>query len=78
MGNPTEVPSDENSYAEIEDSRTIPDVPINKEYLTKITVERARRERPNFIAPATTNDVQKAIVGKPLGKGMSLWSLKPF
>jgi hypothetical protein len=28
--NPPEVTSDENSYAEIADLRTIPDVPINK------------------------------------------------
>jgi hypothetical protein len=42
VGNPPEVTSDENSYAEIDDSRTIPDVPINKGYLTKITAERAR------------------------------------
>ncbi len=61
MGNPPEVTSDENSYAEIDDSRTIPDVPINKGYLTKITAERARRERPDFITPATTNEIQKAI-----------------
>ena len=67
MGNPPEVTSDENSYAEIDDSRTIPDVPINKGYLTKITAERARRERPDFIAPGTT-EVQKALVGKPLEK----------
>ena len=68
VGNPPEVTSDENSYAEIDDSRTIPDVPINKGYLTKITAERARRERPDFIAPGTTNEVQKALVGKPLEK----------
>jgi hypothetical protein len=30
VGNPPEVTSDENSYAEIADLRTIPDVPINK------------------------------------------------
>ncbi len=41
MGNPPEDTSDENSYAEIDDSRTIPDVPINKGYLTKITAELA-------------------------------------
>jgi hypothetical protein len=63
-----EVTSDENSYAEIDDLRTIPDAPINKGYLTKITAERARRERPDFIALATTNEVQKALVGKPLEK----------
>ena len=68
MGNPPEVTSDENSSAEIDDSRTIPDVPINKGYLTKITAERARRERPDFIAPGATNEVQKALVGKPLEK----------
>jgi len=50
VGNPPEVTSDENSYAEIDNSRTIPDVPINKGYLTKITVERARRGRPDFIS----------------------------
>ena len=41
VGNPPEVTSDENSYAEIDDSRTIPDVPINKGYpppLTKLIV----------------------------------------
>jgi hypothetical protein len=43
-------------------------VPINKGYLTKITAERARRERPDFIAPGTTNEVQKSLVGKPLEK----------
>jgi hypothetical protein len=32
VGNPPEVTSDENSHAEIDDSRTIPDVPINKGY----------------------------------------------
>jgi hypothetical protein len=68
VGNPPEDTSDENSYAEIDDSRTIPDVPINKGYLTKITAERARRERPDFIAPGTTNEVQQALVGKPLEK----------
>ena len=68
LGNPPEVTSDENPYAEIDDSRTIPDVPINKGYLTKITAERARRERPDFIAPGATNEVQKALVGKPLEK----------
>jgi hypothetical protein len=68
MGNSPEDTSDENSYAEIDDSRTIPDVPINKGYLTKITAERARRERPDFIAPGATNEVQKALVGKPLEK----------
>jgi len=39
VGNPPEVTSDENSCAELNDSRTIPDVPINKGYLTKITAE---------------------------------------
>ena len=68
MGNPLEVTSDENSYAEIDDSRTIPDVPISNGYLAKIVAERARRERPDFIDPATTNEVQKALVGKPLEK----------
>jgi hypothetical protein len=66
VGNPTEVTSDENSYAETGDSRTIPDVPINKGHLTKITAERARRERPEFVAPAATNEVQNALVGKCL------------
>jgi hypothetical protein len=37
-------------------------VPINKGYLTKITAERARIERPNFIAPGATNEVQKAVL----------------
>ena len=68
MGNSPEVSSDENSYAELDDFCTIPDVPISKGYLTKITAERARRERPDFIAPVTTNEVQKALVGKPLEK----------
>ncbi len=68
MGNPPEDTSDEDSYAEIDDLRTIPDVPINKGYLTKITTERALRERPDFIEPGTTNEVQKALVSKPLEK----------
>jgi len=68
VGNSPEVTSDENSYAELDDFCTIPDVPITNGYLTKITAERARRERPDFIAPVTTNEVQKASVGKPLEK----------
>ena len=44
VGNPPEDSSDENSYAELDDPDTIPDVPINKGYLTKITAERARRD----------------------------------
>ena len=43
-------------------------MPISKGYLTKITAEKARRERPDFIAPALTNEVQEALVGKPLEK----------
>jgi hypothetical protein len=39
VGNPPEVTSDENSYAEIDDSRTIPDVSIHEGCLTKITAE---------------------------------------
>jgi len=70
LSNPPEITSDENSYAEIDDSRSVPDVPINKGYLTKITAETARRERPDFIAPATTNEVQKALVGKLLEKAV--------
>ena len=68
MGNSPEVTSDENSYAELDDFCTIPDVPISNGYLTKITAERARRERPDFTAPVATNEVQKALVGKPLEK----------
>ena len=68
MGNSPEVTSDENSYAELDDFCTIPGVPITKGYLTKITAERARRERPDFITPLTTNEVQKASIGKPLEK----------
>jgi len=68
VGNPPEVTSDENSSAESNDSLTVPDVPISNGYVTKITTEKARRERPDFIAPATTNEVQKALVGKPLEK----------
>jgi hypothetical protein len=41
-------------------------VPISNGYLTKIITERARRERPDFIAPAIINEVQKELVGKPL------------
>ena len=66
LGNPPKVTSDENSSAEISDSLTIPDVPISNGYLTKIIAERARKERPDFIAPASINEVQKALVGKPL------------
>ena len=42
VGNSPEVTSDENSYAELDDFCTIPDVPITYGYLTKITAERAR------------------------------------
>ena len=66
VGNSLEVTSDENSCAELVDPRTISDVPISNGYLTKIAAERARRERPDFIAPTNTNEVQKALVGKPL------------
>jgi len=68
VGNSPEVTSDENSYAELDDFCTIPDVPISNGYLAKITAERARRERPDFIAPAITNEVQKSLVGMPLEK----------
>ena len=56
------------SCAEFVDPRTVSDVPISNGYLTRIADERARRERPDFIAPTTTNEVQKALVGKPLEK----------
>ncbi len=41
-------------------------VPISNGYLTKIIAERARIERPDFIAQTSTNEVQKALAGKPL------------
>ena len=66
LGNPPEVTTNENSRTESNDSLTVPDVPISNGYLTKIIAERARKERPDFIAPTTTNDVQKASVGKPM------------
>jgi len=47
-------------------------VPISNGYLTKIAAERARRERPDFIAPTNTNEVEKALVGKPLEKVVRL------
>ena len=66
LGNPPKVTSDENSSAELNDSLTTPDVPISNGYLTKIIAERARKERPDFIAPATFNEDQKPLVGKHL------------
>jgi hypothetical protein len=66
LGNPPEVTTNENSSAESNDSLTIPDVPISNGYLTKIIAERASRERPDYIAPAIINEVQMALVGKPL------------
>jgi hypothetical protein len=68
VGNFPEVTSDQKSCTELDDPRTIPDVPINTEYFTKITAERARREGTDFIATATTNEFQKVLVGKPLEK----------
>ena len=66
LGNPPEVTSDENSSAESFESLTIPDVPISNGYPTKIIAERARKKRPDFIAPASINEAQKALDGKPL------------
>jgi len=57
VGNPPKVPSDENSYADLDDSRTVPVVPISNRYPAKITAEKEQRERPDFITP-TTNEVQ--------------------
>jgi len=67
-GNSPKDKSDENLCAELDDSRTIPDLPISNRYLTKITTKRARRERLEFIAPVTSDEVQKALLGKPLEK----------
>jgi hypothetical protein len=66
LGNPPEITTNEISSAELNDSLTVPDVPISNGYLTKIIAERARKERPDFIAPASIDEVQKALVGKPL------------
>jgi hypothetical protein len=63
LGKSPKVTDDENSCAEFAELCTIPDVPISNGSLTKITAERARRESPDFIAPATKNEVQKALVG---------------
>jgi hypothetical protein len=68
VGNSLKVTSDENSCAELADPCNISEVPISNGYLTKITAERTRRERPDFIAPTTTNEVQKALFGKPIEK----------
>ena len=67
LGNPPKVTSNKISSAESNESLTIPDVPISNGYLTKIIAERARKERPDFIAPASINEVQKALVGSVLG-----------
>jgi hypothetical protein len=56
----------------LDDSRTIPDVPINKGCVSKITAERARGDLLDFIAPTTTNEVQKALLGKPLETGCNV------
>lgn len=41
-------------------------MPISKEYLRRITAERARRERPDFSLPGLIDQVQIASVGAPL------------
>ena len=47
LGNSPEVTSDENSYAEIDDSRTIPDVPISHG-LYIFLVERGGNQNHKF------------------------------
>jgi hypothetical protein len=46
------------------DSLTIPGVPISNGHLHKIMAESARIKRFDFITPATINKVQKMLVGK--------------
>ncbi len=43
VGNSLKVVSDENSCAEMDDSSTTLDVPINNGHITKITTERVRQ-----------------------------------
>jgi hypothetical protein len=71
VGKSPKFTNDESSCAEFADPCTISDVPKSYGYLTKITKEGARRERPNFIASATTNEVQMALLGKLLEAGYS-------
>jgi hypothetical protein len=71
VGNSPEVIYNLNSYAEKVDSCTITDVPINKCHFSKITIERARKDRPFFIAPETNNEFQTALGGKTLEKVVS-------
>jgi hypothetical protein len=52
--------------AEPDDFYIVTDVPISKEYLRKITADRARRERPDFALPGLINEAQIASVGTPL------------
>ena len=44
---------------------TILDVPLSNRYLAKIAVEEVRSDRHNLVAPVTTKEVQKVLVGKP-------------
>jgi hypothetical protein len=41
-------------------------VSISKEYLRKITADRARRERPDFVAPGLIAQANKIALGSPL------------
>ena len=41
-------------------------MPISKEYLRKITADRARRERPDFVAPSLIERANKQSIGAPL------------
>ena len=68
LGNPPKLSREVSLYAELDESRTVEDVPISKDYLRKITAERARRDRPDFIAPEKISQFKNSQVGAPLQK----------
>ena len=65
-GNSPDSKSPKSLNAEPDDLYIVTDVPISKEYLRKITAERARRERPGFSLPGLIDQVQIASVWSTL------------
>ena len=65
-GNSPDSKSPKSLNAEPDDFYIVTDVPISKEFLRKITAERARRERPDFSLPGLIDQVHIASVGAPL------------
>ena len=65
-GNSPDSKSPKSLNAEPDDFYIVTDVPISREYLRKITADRARRERPDFALPGYIDEAQIASVGTPL------------